>query len=173
MALWREVMVPYTLPYTMTGVRQAIGLRTVGMIAAEFFLSATGLGQLITSASQNFDTGGVFAFDPDHRPARYRFDTAWPRHRTAFRPVETVAMAGQALSTPVPAAHKPAASRWSGAFVPRLITGTCDHPCLGRSWFDLLLQLTSQSRAACCLRSPRSSHTEPVFLQALGSTLLW
>jgi NitT/TauT family transport system permease protein len=31
------------------------------MIAAEFFLSATGLGQLIMSASQNFDTAGVFA----------------------------------------------------------------------------------------------------------------
>src|SRR6185312_12952005 len=24
-ALWREVMVPYTLPFTMTGVRQAVG----------------------------------------------------------------------------------------------------------------------------------------------------
>jgi NitT/TauT family transport system permease protein len=60
-ALWREVMLPYTLPYTMTGVRQAIGRALVGMIAAEFFLSSTGLGQLIMSASQNFDTGGVFA----------------------------------------------------------------------------------------------------------------
>jgi ABC-type nitrate/sulfonate/bicarbonate transport system permease component len=60
-ALWREVMVPYTLPYTMTGVRQSIGRALVGMVAAEFFLSSTGLGQLIMSASQNFDTGGVFA----------------------------------------------------------------------------------------------------------------
>ena len=60
-ALWREVMLPYTLPYAMTGVRQAIGRALVGMIAAEFFLSATGLGQLIMAASQNFDTGGVFA----------------------------------------------------------------------------------------------------------------
>jgi ABC-type nitrate/sulfonate/bicarbonate transport system permease component len=60
-ALWREVMVPYTLPYTMTGVRQAIGRALVGMIAAEFFLSSTGLGQLIMGASQNFDTGGVYA----------------------------------------------------------------------------------------------------------------
>ena len=60
-ALWREVMLPYTLPYTMTGVRQAIGRALVGMIAAEFFLSSTGLGQLIMGASQNFDTGGVFA----------------------------------------------------------------------------------------------------------------
>jgi ABC-type nitrate/sulfonate/bicarbonate transport system permease component len=60
-ALWREVMVPYTLPYTMTGVRQAIARGLVGMVAAEFFLSSTGLGQLIMNASQNFDTSGVFA----------------------------------------------------------------------------------------------------------------
>ncbi|HZL29823.1 MAG TPA: ABC transporter permease [Pseudolabrys sp.] len=60
-ALWRDVMVPYTLPYTMTGVRQSIGRALVGMIAAEFFLSSTGLGQLIMGASQNFDTAGVFA----------------------------------------------------------------------------------------------------------------
>ncbi len=60
-ALWRDVMLPYTLPYTMTGVRQAIGRALVGMIAAEFFLSSTGLGQLIMTASQNFDTAGVFA----------------------------------------------------------------------------------------------------------------
>jgi NitT/TauT family transport system permease protein len=60
-ALWREVMLPYTLPFTMTGVRQAIGRGLVGMIAAEFFLSSTGLGQIIMTASQNFDTAGVFA----------------------------------------------------------------------------------------------------------------
>jgi len=60
-SLWSEVMLPYTLPYIMTGVRQAIGRALVGMVAAEFFLSSTGLGQLIMSASQNFDTAGVFA----------------------------------------------------------------------------------------------------------------
>ena len=60
-ALWREVMVPHTLPYTMTGFRQGIGRALVGMVAAEFFLSATGLGQLIMTATQNFDTGAVFA----------------------------------------------------------------------------------------------------------------
>ncbi|MGH7032196.1 MAG: ABC transporter permease [Stellaceae bacterium] len=60
-ALWRVVMVPYTLPFTMTGVRQAVGRALVGMIAAEFFLSSTGLGQLIMNASQNFDTAGVLA----------------------------------------------------------------------------------------------------------------
>jgi len=60
-ALWREVMLPYTLPFTMTGVRQAIGRGLVGMVAAEFFLSSTGLGALIMTASQNFDTAAVFA----------------------------------------------------------------------------------------------------------------
>ena len=60
-SLWREVLLPYTLPYMMTGVRQAIGRALVGMIAAEFFLSSTGLGQLIMGASQDFDTAGVFA----------------------------------------------------------------------------------------------------------------
>lgn len=60
-ALWRDVMVPYTLPFTMTGVRQAIGRGLVGMVAAEFFLSSTGLGQIIMTSSQNFDTAGVFA----------------------------------------------------------------------------------------------------------------
>jgi NitT/TauT family transport system permease protein len=60
-ALWREVMVPYTLPFTMTGVRLAIGRGLVGTVAAEFFLSSTGVGQLIMVASQNFDTAAVFA----------------------------------------------------------------------------------------------------------------
>jgi NitT/TauT family transport system permease protein len=60
-ALWRDVLLPYTLPFTMTGVRQAIGRALVGMVAAEFFLSSTGLGQVIMTASQNFDTATVFA----------------------------------------------------------------------------------------------------------------
>jgi len=60
-ALWREVMVPYTLPFTMTGVRLGIGRGLVGTVAAEFFLSSTGLGQLIMAASQNYDTAGVLA----------------------------------------------------------------------------------------------------------------
>ena len=60
-ALWREVMLPYTLPFAMTGVRQAIGRGLVGMVAAEIFLSSTGLGALIMTASQNFDTAAVFA----------------------------------------------------------------------------------------------------------------
>jgi ABC-type nitrate/sulfonate/bicarbonate transport system permease component len=42
-------------------VRLAIGRCLVGMVTAEFFLSSTGLGQMIMGASQNFDTGSVLA----------------------------------------------------------------------------------------------------------------
>jgi ABC-type nitrate/sulfonate/bicarbonate transport system permease component len=57
--LWRDVIIPYTLPYTMTGVRQAIARGFVGAIAAEFFLSSSGLGQLLIINSRLFDTGKV------------------------------------------------------------------------------------------------------------------
>jgi ABC-type nitrate/sulfonate/bicarbonate transport system permease component len=60
-ALWRDVMIPYTLPFTMTGIRQAIARGLVGMVAAEFFLSPSGLGQMIMMGSQNFDTAGLLA----------------------------------------------------------------------------------------------------------------
>lgn len=60
-ALWRDILIPFTLPFTMTGVRQGIGRGLVGMVSAEFFLSASGLGELIMQGSQNFDTAGMLA----------------------------------------------------------------------------------------------------------------
>lgn len=59
--LWRDVMLPYTLPFTLTGIRQGIGRGLVGMVAAEFFLSASGVGKLITVNERDFDTAGVLA----------------------------------------------------------------------------------------------------------------
>jgi len=59
--LWRDVIIPYTLPYTLTGIRQAIARGLVGMVVAEFFLSPSGLGQMIMMGSQNFDTAGMLA----------------------------------------------------------------------------------------------------------------
>jgi NitT/TauT family transport system permease protein len=59
--IWRHVAIPYTLPYLMTGVRQALARGLVGMIAAEFFLSAGGLGSLLIVASERFDTAGMLA----------------------------------------------------------------------------------------------------------------
>jgi ABC-type nitrate/sulfonate/bicarbonate transport system permease component len=59
--IWLHVAIPYTLPYLMTGVRQALARGLVGMIAAEFFLSATGLGSLLIIASERFDTAAMLA----------------------------------------------------------------------------------------------------------------
>src|SRR5712692_1539537 len=59
-AIWRDIMVPGTLPYAMTGVRQAIGRGLVGMVAAEFFLSASGIGPLLMTSARNFDTAALF-----------------------------------------------------------------------------------------------------------------
>jgi NitT/TauT family transport system permease protein len=58
--IWFDVLFPATLPYMMTGFRQAIGRALVGMVAAEFFLSASGIGELIMVTSRNFDTAALF-----------------------------------------------------------------------------------------------------------------
>jgi sulfonate transport system permease protein len=60
-AIWRDVMLPGTFPYAMTGVRQAIGRGLVGVVAAEFFLSASGIGQVLMTSGRNFDTAGLLA----------------------------------------------------------------------------------------------------------------
>ncbi len=59
--LWLHVIVPYTLPYTMTGLRQSIARCLVGMIAAEFLLSSSGLGELIIRNTERFETANVLA----------------------------------------------------------------------------------------------------------------
>lgn len=59
--LWRDVMIPYTLPFALTGIRQGIGRGLVGMVVAEFFLSASGIGRLIIVGERDFDTAGVLA----------------------------------------------------------------------------------------------------------------
>jgi NitT/TauT family transport system permease protein len=59
-ALWRDVLIPYTLPFALTGIRQGVGRALVGMVAAEFFLSASGIGQLIMKSGQDFDIPGLY-----------------------------------------------------------------------------------------------------------------
>jgi ABC-type nitrate/sulfonate/bicarbonate transport system permease component len=60
-ALWRDLLIPYTLPFAMTGIRQGIGRGLVGMVAAEIFLSASGIGRLIMVNERDFDIAGVLA----------------------------------------------------------------------------------------------------------------
>jgi ABC-type nitrate/sulfonate/bicarbonate transport system permease component len=59
--IWRDVIVPHTWSFIMVGIRQAIARGLVGMVAAEFFLSPSGLGEMIMMASQNFDTASMLA----------------------------------------------------------------------------------------------------------------
>jgi ABC-type nitrate/sulfonate/bicarbonate transport system permease component len=58
--IWRDVLIPYTVPFVMTGIRLAIGRGLVGMVAAEFFLSGSGLGLLIFRSGQDFDVAGLY-----------------------------------------------------------------------------------------------------------------
>jgi NitT/TauT family transport system permease protein len=60
-SIWTDVLIPYTLPFALTGIRQAAGRALVGMVAAEFFLATSGLGEQIVVASRNFDMAGVLA----------------------------------------------------------------------------------------------------------------
>jgi NitT/TauT family transport system permease protein len=59
--IWLHVVIPYTLPFLMTGVRQALARGLVGMIAGDFFLSSSGLGSLLIVSSERFDTAEMLA----------------------------------------------------------------------------------------------------------------
>jgi NitT/TauT family transport system permease protein len=58
--VWRDVLLPYTLPFALTGIRQAVARGLVGMVAAELFLSSSGVGQLIMRSGQDFDIPALF-----------------------------------------------------------------------------------------------------------------
>jgi NitT/TauT family transport system permease protein len=59
--VWRHVILPYTLPFLATGVRQSLARGLVGMIAADYFLSSDGLGSLLITSSERFDTAEMLA----------------------------------------------------------------------------------------------------------------
>jgi NitT/TauT family transport system permease protein len=58
--IWRDLLIPYTLPYAMTGVRQGIGRGLVGLVAGEFFLSGSGIGLLIMRSERDFDVPALY-----------------------------------------------------------------------------------------------------------------
>jgi len=60
-SIWKDILIPYTLPFALTGIRQAAGRALVGMIAAEFFLSTSGLGEVIMIASRTPDMASMLA----------------------------------------------------------------------------------------------------------------
>jgi ABC-type nitrate/sulfonate/bicarbonate transport system permease component len=58
--LWRDVVLPSALPYIVTGVRLAVGRALVGVIVAEFYTAIAGLGNLIVTYANSFQTAKVF-----------------------------------------------------------------------------------------------------------------
>jgi len=45
---WKDVLLPFALPYIIAGIRLAIGRGLIGMIIAEFYTTISGLGFMIT-----------------------------------------------------------------------------------------------------------------------------
>jgi len=58
--LWKDVVLPSALPYVVTGVRLAVGRALVGVVIAEFYTAIAGLGYLILSYANSFQTARVF-----------------------------------------------------------------------------------------------------------------
>jgi ABC-type nitrate/sulfonate/bicarbonate transport system permease component len=59
--IWIHVLLPYTFAFFLTGLRQSVARGLVGTVAAEFFLSSSGVGQYIIIASRRFDTPSLLA----------------------------------------------------------------------------------------------------------------
>ncbi len=56
----RRIVLPVTLPYIMAGIRLAVGRAVVGMVIAEFLTTISGLGAIIITSANNFETDKMF-----------------------------------------------------------------------------------------------------------------
>jgi len=59
--LYRKVVLPYTLPFIISGIQQGIGRGLVGVIIAEIFGGSRGLGYLIQRAADTFNSSLMYA----------------------------------------------------------------------------------------------------------------
>jgi sulfonate transport system permease protein len=58
--MWRDVLLPWAVPYITAGIRLAIGRGLVGMIIAEFYTAMTGLGYMIVRYAHIFKMDRTF-----------------------------------------------------------------------------------------------------------------
>jgi NitT/TauT family transport system permease protein len=58
--IYRKVRLPAALPYIIAGCRVSVARALVGVVVAELFGARGGLGFLIVSSAQLFDTAGLF-----------------------------------------------------------------------------------------------------------------
>lgn len=57
---WRHVIIPSAVPFIAAGLNLAVGRALVGMIIAEFYTSASGLGYMILASGNTFQTAKMF-----------------------------------------------------------------------------------------------------------------
>lgn len=60
-AIYMRVVLPYTLPFIISGVQQGIGRGLVGVVIAEIFGGSNGLGFLINRAADTFNSELMYA----------------------------------------------------------------------------------------------------------------
>lgn len=58
--IFMKVLLPWAVPFIVTGLRLAVGRALIGVVVAEFFGSVNGLGHAVFTASNNFDTANVW-----------------------------------------------------------------------------------------------------------------
>jgi NitT/TauT family transport system permease protein len=58
--MWIDLFLPSALPYIVTGIRLAIGRALIGVIVAEYLSALTGLGNLIATNANSFQTARMF-----------------------------------------------------------------------------------------------------------------
>ncbi len=59
--LYVKVVLPYTLPFIISGIQQGIGRGLIGVVIAELFGGSSGLGYLIQRSADTFNTAMTFA----------------------------------------------------------------------------------------------------------------
>jgi NitT/TauT family transport system permease protein len=58
--MWIDLILPSALPYIVTGIRLAIGRALIGVIVAEYYTALAGLGHLIATSANSFQTARMF-----------------------------------------------------------------------------------------------------------------
>ncbi len=58
--MWQDVLLPFSVPYIIAGIRLAIGRGLIGMIIAEFYTTISGLGFMITRYANIFEMDKTF-----------------------------------------------------------------------------------------------------------------
>lgn len=56
-----KILIPFSLPYIVTGLRLGVGRGLTGVVVGEFFFANAGLGFLVALAGQTFNTPLLFA----------------------------------------------------------------------------------------------------------------